>query len=774
DEWLEIACSGSGECDLSGWTLTSLKSTGEEATMLVFQNGSLLSGGDVRIVSHYPASSSRLAAEPWIASSSLSLPNTKLLLKLLDPSGTIQDEVDDGVGNPFAGENPSGGPKASMERIDLSAPGNLVTNWRTAIESVGFKDGPSVFGTPGVVMEAFVSSSSSESASSSESSDFSDASSDGFLSSSSDSFRSSDSSVSSLSSVASAKEDGSSPHQSSADASDGAGQAGSSPSSPSSSSSASQADPSTPLGTGGQLLGGVNVRITEVLANPLGADTDEWIEIGNLGTQSVNIAGWMLDDGNSAARYLIPPRTASGFLLLPDEYVSFRKSVTNLPLDNSGERVSLMSGSLLIDAWEYPQTAEEVSYGRDPQNSMQLHAFCVPSEGRLNTVDGLVPRIVIQDAGSALVGGAFVQGTEHVTVNLQAAVGAGSLASAVCTWDYGDDAGGTVCNPPSHTFDDPGDYAVRLTVRDFCGNISVDTLSISVLPEEEGIMEAAPSSRSSSSQSSKSSSRSSSFSSSSPSSLSSSSSPSNPPIGHTETGVILSEVQMTGDEWIELFNPTDHTIDLAGWILDDLKDGGPAPHSSARSGGGSKPYALPADTRIGGGEYRLFPKSQTKLVLNDGGDDVWLTAPDDTWSAHISVPKLKSGTSYGFCAGEWRVIEPTPGSLNACGVNQTSAASSVVSVEKSVPDGSLSFLRTRYVVASSASSVPSVSPFGYAQGDTAVSSGSFVLSNTNAELPSLLTVTGRPQRSVVPEVSIVGTLGTLGAVLLWLKRKFVP
>ena len=60
------------------------------------------------------------------------------------------DQVDDGVGAPFAGANPSGtGAKASMERIDLLASGSLETNWRTATTSVGFDVGTHVFGTPG-------------------------------------------------------------------------------------------------------------------------------------------------------------------------------------------------------------------------------------------------------------------------------------------------------------------------------------------------------------------------------------------------------------------------------------------------------------------------------------------------------------------------------------------------------------------------------------------------------------------------------------------------
>ena len=461
----------------------------------------------------------------------------------------------------------------------------------------------------------------------------------------------------------------------------------------------------------------------------------------------MNIAGWILDDGNSSAVYKIPPQSGSEFLLLSGQYISFRKSVTALPLDNSGERVSLMSGSLLIDAWEYAQTAEEVSYGRDPDTPNSLRAFCVPTEGSRNSREPPASRIIIQDAGDASIGSAFVVGTEHVTLNLQAAVGAGSLASATCVWDFGDDAASSVCNPPSHTFSDAGDYTVRLTVRDFCGGISVSTLSVTVLPEEEETtVSSSASSASSVSLASSSSAQSSASSNAMLMTL------------RVETGAILSEVQMTGDEWIELFNPTDHEISLAGWMLDDLKDGG------------SKPYSIPSNTTIAAGAFRIFSKSDTKLALNDSGDDVWLIAPDGAWSDHITIPKLKAGISFGFCDGVWRAADPTPGQPNACAASVQSSVSSTVMTKKVQVKSGSSFPKTRYVMTSSQvedlhSSISSVS-FD--------SSGSFLMSYALSELPAILTTAGPiAEKSPVPEVGTLGALSGLGVALMWFGRKWL-
>ncbi len=175
DEWLEITSIAETDTDLSGWILTSLNTKGEHAVALTFATGSNIGAGETMVIASHVASASRLRVDPVFVASSLTLPNTKLLLRLRDAHGTLIDEVDDAVGAPFAGANPSGtGAKASMERIDLHAAGTLKENWRTSTQSLGFDDGARVFGTPGTlpfdepqeVITQIVQSSSSSSASS--------------------------------------------------------------------------------------------------------------------------------------------------------------------------------------------------------------------------------------------------------------------------------------------------------------------------------------------------------------------------------------------------------------------------------------------------------------------------------------------------------------------------------------------------------------------------------------------------------------------------------
>jgi micrococcal nuclease len=164
DEWVEIACIDA-PCDFTGWRLTSLNGKGEETTIVRFSTGSTMAPGQFAVLANSSADVSRLAMEPWIVASSMSLPNTKLLLRLRDGAGSIMDQVDDGVGAPFAGANkmqtgsgsnlPAGQAGvgsaflwASMERIDLFGSGALKSNWRTAEEMSGWDDGAPMRGTP--------------------------------------------------------------------------------------------------------------------------------------------------------------------------------------------------------------------------------------------------------------------------------------------------------------------------------------------------------------------------------------------------------------------------------------------------------------------------------------------------------------------------------------------------------------------------------------------------------------------------------------------------
>jgi hypothetical protein len=72
------------------------------------------------------------------------------------------------------------------------------------------------------------------------------------------------------------------------------------------------------------------------------------------------------------------------------------------------------------------------------------------------------------------------------------------------------------------------------------------------------------------------------------------------------------------DEFVELYNTGTVAVDIGGWMLDD------------NFHGGSRRFVIPGGTWIGPKEYLVFFRSQTRIALNDGGDEIWLLAPDGT------------------------------------------------------------------------------------------------------------------------------------------------
>lgn len=110
------------------------------------------------------------------------------------------------------------------------------------------------------------------------------------------------------------------------------------------------------------------------------------------------------------------------------------------------------------------------------------------------------------------------------------------------------------------------------------------------------------------------------------------------------------------DEFIELYNRGPRDVQLGGWILDDIRNGG------------SKPFVLP-NRWIEADSYAVFFRSRTHLALNDSGDTVTLRSPNGHTVDTIAYLRVKAyNLAYGrlpdgshhLAYGLW----PTPGEAN--------------------------------------------------------------------------------------------------------------
>lgn len=571
DEWVEIAGFAEGLSvpqSLSGWTLTVLKGA-EETVITRFPSSDVLAAGQTLIISNYSKDASRLAQDPFRTSTAMSLPNTKLLLRLRDAQGALIDEVDDGVGNPFAGANPSSnGPKASMERIDVSQPGYVSTNWRTATLSTGFDQGAPIFGTPGSVNSPSPSNSSSSTS---------------LISQVSTSLQFSEPQPSPSSALSSALDFATSVMSSSV-------------SIDSVSSNVASTDVENSMSSI-QFQPYIMLKITELLSNPIGSDDAEWIELKNEGMEPVNLSGMTIRVGAAGHRIR---GAASGVIIPSGGFMVIPKAIGGFTLTNNGATVELLSGSTLIDTFTYSLMPEGVSAGRSEtgdqgwatrQTAVGLVSdeeltvpFCVPTPGQENRVITPDPQIVIQSGNPV--------GQAPVTLNVSVAMGSGSLAGASCRFDFGDGFTSESCNPPAHTVKTIGDYTIQMTFKNYCGTTVIRSLAGSVLAK--------------------------------PFSVRSTNIPSKGGVAPVCTPTTFSGVSMTellpnptgdegGGEWVELRNDTDDRLSLCGWSLDD----GPS---------GSRPFRL-SDFALPARTFLVLPRRQTKIAFNNDHDMVRLIAP---------------------------------------------------------------------------------------------------------------------------------------------------
>lgn len=122
------------------------------------------------------------------------------------------------------------------------------------------------------------------------------------------------------------------------------------------------------------------------------------------------------------------------------------------------------------------------------------------------------------------------------------------------------------------------------------------------------------------------------------------------------TQVVINEflaIPSSGSEFMELYNPTQSTIDLSGWAVDDID-------------GGSSPKILPTPTLLAPNTWLVVSLSN---VLNNSGDQVRLLNPMGQVIDHYSYTSASAGLSWSRMpdgTGSWQAATiPTPGIANS-------------------------------------------------------------------------------------------------------------
>lgn len=99
------------------------------------------------------------------------------------------------------------------------------------------------------------------------------------------------------------------------------------------------------------------IILNELLPNPEGSDTQEWIELYNPSSFSILLEGLYLKDGTS--EYIF---TAGE--LKPGEYYLLSRQESGIALNNTNETISLSIDNVITDSFSYDSSEEHISWAR--------------------------------------------------------------------------------------------------------------------------------------------------------------------------------------------------------------------------------------------------------------------------------------------------------------------------------------------------------------------------------------------------------------------------
>ncbi len=273
-------------------------------------------------------------------------------------------------------------------------------------------------------------------------------------------------------------------------------------------------------------------RFTEIFYDAEGSDTDrEWVEIQNYGSENIPLGELnLLESGTKhgieafsggeileTGKFLVIADKPEGFML-DNPTFSGVLADSSFSLSNSSETLVLMISGENIDSYAYSSSTGGTGDGNSLQRKSNGTWFAkTPTPG--TAADESInrpPEIVWDSSDSVLVGemASFVAASSSDPDGDELSY----------SWDFGDDESATLATT-QHSYSEAGTYEINLSVADNKGNISRASSTIAV--GEVG--------------------------------------------GGAANHLVISEIQVagidSGDEFIEIYNPTETAVSLDGWSI---------------------------------------------------------------------------------------------------------------------------------------------------------------------------------------------------------------
>ncbi|KKP70347.1 hypothetical protein A2X44_01385 [candidate division CPR3 bacterium GWF2_35_18] len=384
------------------------------------------------------------------------------------------------------------------------------------------------------------------------------------------------------------------------------------------------------------------IIFSEIMYDPEGSDTDfEWIEIYNRGLTPVTIIGgtlsgsWRIGDGTSnrtlqetayqgdmildSQQYAVLARNPIQFMTRYPDYLEDLIQVNSLSLGNTVDTISLKIG---ISETPWESIIYDPSWGGDLGKSLER----VDLNGINDSSNWVSSKSIHGTPGKSYVSNqlpiAELKYDQIVKVRQEVEFDAsfssdpdGQITSYYFDFGDGDDYETSEDNV-THIYKEVGTYSVKLTVTDDCGAENVNIVSITVeeiIYSDQIILSEIL------------------------------------PYPGKTTDFDKNGVADSNDEWVELYNFGSETVDLTGWIIDDIE-------------GGSSSYIIPENTEIKQGEYLVFYQKDTGITFNNDGDSIRLFTPDNKLVEEYPYGKLKTDQVFAKDEkGIWQVsTTPTP------------------------------------------------------------------------------------------------------------------
>lgn len=349
DEWIELYNTTDHPIDLAGWTLKKIDTdNGGLKNMLTIPANHVINPNGYFVIANYKAIDSMLAIDPDYKSSSVELHNTQLQVQLINTNDTIIDTAWDGITQPISHD-----PKTTLERNPDVVDGTIPANWHpsTKLDSIYF-DLPNL-GSPFEVNSPKPQDPPSDPIITSITPDKTPAVDDFVLKQiDGDHFAMTDGMKIKLQNgtheIWATNWQILSPNLiidikfNLADA-----EAGNwdvvviNPNQPPAVLINALTITEVDDGANGNDDNNADIQISEIYPRPTTGANDEFIELYNAGETSVNLKGWKLDDqypGGSAI-YMIN----DDIILTPDQYLAFSKTQTKISLNDAGDYARLIN-----------------------------------------------------------------------------------------------------------------------------------------------------------------------------------------------------------------------------------------------------------------------------------------------------------------------------------------------------------------------------------------------------------------------------------------------